>query len=489
MKTKSTLVLATIAGCAAAATAGPADAIKSRVHTGVVNGTMSLETPAIGNTTKESRVNFMQRHKTGKIALSGEYNGRVLQNVYQMWEVSPTSPGFGELFLNVNMSGAFGACYDNNPGTACTNSFWTLGNAQNGTGRAAPTFDPGTPTDPNDDYRTTAVVDDYTAAGPIQPGINNISQMRWNYIAQNFEPYTTSTNGTPFTTTDDFTFQPNRINTLRILWWELDDNGTPTDPNDDFLNNGDGVQFNITLEGGTGGVNPVEFFVFTNQDLTGINGVDIPDAGFISYDWDDIAPGSVTNDEGVALAPGGGDQGLDARSQVDNLPIPPSALLEDLGDSDESFWVWLPGTAPVDANYDGNPNTVTIFDVISGGIANGTGVNWTFTGANVGTDFTGDSALTSNLHISFAVEVPDNTCRADLTGSADPNDPTYGTPDGDADGDDFFFYLDAFSTGNLAVCDLTGSADPNDPSFDVPDGDCDGDDFFRYLDLFQAGCP
>ncbi|MCB1246748.1 MAG: multicopper oxidase family protein, partial [Acidimicrobiia bacterium] len=80
-------------------------------------------------------------------------------------------------------------------------------------------------------------------------------------------------------------------------------------------------------------------------------------------------------------------------------------------------------------------------------------------------------------------------CRADLTGSSDPNDPSYGMPDGDADGDDFFFYLDAFATADFAICDLTGSSDPNDPTFDIPDGDCDGDDFFRYLDLFAAGCP
>ncbi|MFG0327421.1 MAG: GC-type dockerin domain-anchored protein [Phycisphaerales bacterium JB037] len=80
-------------------------------------------------------------------------------------------------------------------------------------------------------------------------------------------------------------------------------------------------------------------------------------------------------------------------------------------------------------------------------------------------------------------------CRADLTGSADPNDPTYGQPDGVADSSDFFFYLDGFVTGDLAVCDLTGSSDPNDPTFDAPDGDCDADDFFRYLDLFVAGCP
>ncbi|MFG0327545.1 MAG: M12 family metallo-peptidase [Phycisphaerales bacterium JB037] len=86
------------------------------------------------------------------------------------------------------------------------------------------------------------------------------------------------------------------------------------------------------------------------------------------------------------------------------------------------------------------------------------------------------------------VAVSDCNCPADLTGSSDPNDPSYGTRDGDADGDDFFFYLDAFASGNTGVCDLTGSSDPNEPSYDQPDGDCDGDDFFRYLDLFAQGC-
>ncbi|MFG0328077.1 MAG: GC-type dockerin domain-anchored protein [Phycisphaerales bacterium JB037] len=79
-------------------------------------------------------------------------------------------------------------------------------------------------------------------------------------------------------------------------------------------------------------------------------------------------------------------------------------------------------------------------------------------------------------------------CAADLTGSSDPNDASFGVPDGDADGDDFFFYLDSFSIGQLGVCDLTGSSDPNDATFGAPDGDCDGDDFFFYLDLFQQGC-
>ncbi len=67
-------------------------------------------------------------------------------------------------------------------------------------------------------------------------------------------------------------------------------------------------------------------------------------------------------------------------------------------------------------------------------------------------------------------------CLIDLTGSSDPNDPTYGVPDGDADSDDFFFYLDAFATGDMNTCDID------------QDADCDAEDFFAYLDLFAAGC-
>ncbi|MFG0327540.1 MAG: GC-type dockerin domain-anchored protein [Phycisphaerales bacterium JB037] len=110
----------------------------------------------------------------------------------------------------------------------------------------------------------------------------------------------------------------------------------------------------------------------------------------------------------------------------------------------------------------------------------------------VAVDLLPDSPGTATLTIAGTVvataTIPAR-CPADLTGSADPNDPTFGVPDGDADGDDFFFYLDAFTTGQFAVCDLTGSSDPNDPTFGMPDGDCDGDDFFFYLDLFVAGCP
>ncbi len=55
------------------------------------------------------------------------------------------------------------------------------------------------------------------------------------------------------------------------------------------------------------------------------------------------------------------------------------------------------------------------------------------------------------------------TCAADLTG------------DGQADSDDFFLFLDAFTSGDAGICDLDG------------DGDCDAADFFAYLDLF-TGC-
>jgi hypothetical protein len=80
-------------------------------------------------------------------------------------------------------------------------------------------------------------------------------------------------------------------------------------------------------------------------------------------------------------------------------------------------------------------------------------------------------------------------CLADLSGSADPNDAAYGMPDGLVDASDFFFYLDKFVAGDLAVADLTGSADPNDPAYGMPDGMIDASDFFFYLDAFVAGCP
>ncbi|MBX3363379.1 MAG: choice-of-anchor B family protein [Phycisphaeraceae bacterium] len=90
----------------------------------------------------------------------------------------------------------------------------------------------------------------------------------------------------------------------------------------------------------------------------------------------------------------------------------------------------------------------------------------------------------------FRIECEDApVCAADLSGSADPNDPWYGVPDGIVDASDFFYYLDQFVSGGIDVADLTGSSDPNDASYGVPDGVIDAADFFYYLDLFVAGCP
>ncbi|MCW5753868.1 MAG: S8 family serine peptidase [Phycisphaeraceae bacterium] len=117
--------------------------------------------------------------------------------------------------------------------------------------------------------------------------------------------------------------------------------------------------------------------------------------------------------------------------------------------------------------------------------------------------------LTSTFRVRLSVEdVPNNStteaafdnvriydyacvssCSGDLSGSADPSHPGYGVPDGTVDASDFFYYLDQFTTGNLAVADLTGSSNPNDPSYGIPDGNLDAADFFYYLDLFVAGCP
>ncbi|MCC6283767.1 MAG: hypothetical protein IT439_00485 [Phycisphaerales bacterium] len=79
-------------------------------------------------------------------------------------------------------------------------------------------------------------------------------------------------------------------------------------------------------------------------------------------------------------------------------------------------------------------------------------------------------------------------CPADLTGASDPNDPSYGDPDGSVDAADFFYFLDQFALGNLGAADLTGSSDPNDPGYGAPDGVIDAADFFYYLDLFVQGC-
>lgn len=96
-------------------------------------------------------------------------------------------------------------------------------------------------------------------------------------------------------------------------------------------------------------------------------------------------------------------------------------------------------------------------------------------------------ANTTAILLNTIVVAP--ACPADLTGSSNPSDPSFGVPDGVLDSNDFFFYLDRFAAGDLAIADLTGSSDPNSPSFGVPDGTLDASDFFFYLGRFAAGCP
>ncbi|MBX3363416.1 MAG: dockerin type I repeat-containing protein [Phycisphaeraceae bacterium] len=138
-----------------------------------------------------------------------------------------------------------------------------------------------------------------------------------------------------------------------------------------------------------------------------------------------------------------------------------------------------------DANLDGVIDSVDR-QIVLDSIANPPAVVGWATG-----DFNGDGVV-NHLDLAIldgAIDPCTGRCPADLSGSSDPNDPAYGVPDGVADASDFFYYLDQFVAGNIAVADLTGSSDPNDPAYGVPDGNVDASDFFFFLDIFVAGCP
>ncbi|MCW5754255.1 MAG: hypothetical protein KIT24_06055 [Phycisphaeraceae bacterium] len=100
-----------------------------------------------------------------------------------------------------------------------------------------------------------------------------------------------------------------------------------------------------------------------------------------------------------------------------------------------------------------------------------------------------DPAFGPGRQAAVLIDRGDFACIADLSGSSDPNDPAYGVPDGNVDLSDFFYFLDQFVAGNLAVADLTTTSDPNDPGYGIPDGVLDISDFFYYLDRFVEGCP
>lgn len=102
----------------------------------------------------------------------------------------------------------------------------------------------------------------------------------------------------------------------------------------------------------------------------------------------------------------------------------------------------------------------------------------------------GDTLHTRESVADFApaLVVTLRRCPADLTGSSDPADPSYGVANGVLDASDFFYFLDQFVAGNERVCDYTGSANPFDPSWGQPNGIIDAEDFFYFLDLFVLTC-
>ncbi len=134
------------------------------------------------------------------------------------------------------------------------------------------------------------------------------------------------------------------------------------------------------------------------------------------------------------------------------------------------------------------PYVITRSTIDAGGAMNSSGGTFVLSGTigqpDTGVSSGGPYALSGGFWARGGL-----ACRADLSGSSDPNDPGYGVPDGVLDISDFFYYLDQFVAMNFAVADLSGSSDPNDPGYGVPDGMIDISDFFYYLDTFVAGCP
>jgi hypothetical protein len=265
------------------------------------------------------------------------------------------------------------------------------------------------------------------------------------------------------------------------------DNGTPTNPNDDFVEFVNGFQATFTLT-----ASPTTSFLQGLTITMSGGGMPIATSGIAMYDWvNDRGP--LGSDNGIRYSATGGDANRADGTGTgrDGVIVPEYSEIYRTGGDIATFgsgtWVWCPSDEPslIDPGADGNPSDTTYSDIL----LTGNGVDWSF-GVGVGADNLGPGRVDypETFHLHLTVDAPE-ACRADLTGSSDPNDPSYGVPDGTVDGSDFFYYLDQFVAGNLATADLTGSSDPNDPTYGVPNGVIDGSDFFYYLDLFVLGCP
>ncbi|MCW5754983.1 MAG: hypothetical protein KIT24_09790 [Phycisphaeraceae bacterium] len=382
---------------------------------------------------------------------------------------------------------------DGSAGGYTARNFTTPGPVANTTPTFNFMFDNNTPDNPNDDFLVNAITDiifdDFDFDQSIVAGDAYdrflLTAIKTTFAMNN---QARDDNGTPDNPNDDFPVP--RTNTLVTGFWGLNDNGTPMNPNDDFIEFTDGVNLSFNFGAASN-------FIYSMAlvDLTGLpdGGIIIPGQGILMQDWAATSPNHPSGDNGAGMGFTGGDSRHDGTATgLDGVVIPPA---EDLwtaaGDivtygavagNPDSGWAWFtsnPTLVGAGATYD---------DVLFAGY----GVEWTF-GIPVGSNGNlgpGRYDLAENLGYLLQVEAdPANPCRADLTGSSDPNDPSYGVPDGSVDASDFFFYLDAFVAGNLAIADLTGSSDPNDPSYGIPDGNIDASDFFFYLDLFVAGCP
>jgi len=351
------------------------------------------------------------------------------------------------------------------------------------------TLDNGTPTNPNDDLlinaATDCVFDDFAFDESIAD-VNGTDTVPWTSMRTKFtvRNWSKDDNGTPTNPNDDFFIA--RQNTLVTLFWAIDDNGTPTNPNDDFAAFVNGVNLTFNF-----GANTSFFYTIAPVDLTAL-AIEIPGEGIIMQDWVNFSPSHIDGDNGTGISFTGGDDhadgvatGLDgiAIPAYDTLPIRDHAAVDSNGEIGGPAWFFSPTANPalIDVGADGNASDTTYTDILLSGF----GVWWGFAAAT-GPGGAGAYDLAGDLSYELTVDADaTNPCPADLTGSSDPNDPSYGVPDGDADADDFFFYLDLFVANNG---DLTGSSDPNDPSYGVPDGDSDADDFFFYLDLFVGPC-
>ena len=129
--------------------------------------------------------------------------------------------------------------------------------------------------------------------------------------------------------------------------------------------------------------------------------------------------------------------------------------------------------------------TTTVNPVGRYGVGGSTGVpNLTGYRYFIGTTVAGNTLGFDN--ISIEGQAP--TCEPDLTTGAIMGQPGYGVPNGVLNNDDFFYFLNEFAAGNVAVCDLTTGAIAGQPGYGVPNGILTNDDFFYYLAIFAAGC-